>query len=430
MTTNTTDKLDIVNRKDWDEAQWLSYFRDRLSDMKSAKWAASAKWDTVDNSMTNVSFYNNNWELEVVIPLEKVLIEIYEWRTKWIINYDVKADWQTDENQLQPAKYALKFFLDWQDDENFWEENKKLKSLKAKYWNWTFFTWMRSRKEYRFKLKEDIEIEWGTDILAESNFEEYVHEDWHFFPKNIHPKDFYIDDKALWQPSVQYAEDCIYKEKITMTKLQLRYKGLAWIDQEELAAVNYRVDPEPKNKKDISIQWDEIIIYHYYNKDTKTYMIVANEDKMLYRWIYLFDDGKLPFVNIQHYYDPDSYYAQWIAWRIAYLKAYKSEVFQNILTGSAMASWVNIIAGNDDQVWQDWTVWGRQLNVWRTTGWADNVKQISATPNLNFFTTVMQLIDAETAMVSWINPAEQVNATSDVLGIVEINEANKAVRSW
>lgn len=421
--------LDIVNRRDWDDAKRLSFFRERLYDMKAKRTDYNAKWDNIDNSVTWVSFYNNDWELEVIIPLEKTLIEIYEWRTKGLINYDIKADWQTDINQLQPAKYALQFFLDWHDDENFWEENKKLKSLKAKYWNWIFFTWMRSRKEYRYRVKDDAEIEDGTDILEQSNFEQYTHEDWHFFPKNIHVRDFWIDDKALWQPSIQYADDCIYKEKISLTELELRYKGKKSIDQKELDQVSYRVDPEPKNKKDQSINRYEVIIYHYYNKATKTYMIVANEQQVLYRWIYLYDDGKLPFENIQHYYDPDSFYTDGIAWRCAYLKAYKSEIFQNILTGSAMASWVNIIAWNDDQVWQDWTVWGRQLNVWRTTWGADNVKQISATPNLWFFTVVMDLIDKETAIVTWINPSEQIDATSDVLGIVEINEANKAVRT-
>jgi len=421
--------LDIVNRRDWDDAKRLSFFRERLYDMKAKRTDYNAKWDNIDNSVTWVSFYNNDWELEVIIPLEKTLIEIYEWRTKGLINYDIKADWQTDINQLQPAKYALQFFLDWHDDENFWEENKKLKSLKAKYWNWIFFTWMRSRKEYRYRVKDDAEIEDGTDILEQSNFEQYTHEDWHFFPKNIHVRDFWIDDKALWQPSIQYADDCIYKEKISLTELELRYKGKKSIDQKELDQVSYRVDPEPKNKKDQSINRYEVIIYHYYNKATKTYMIVANEQQVLYRWIYLYDDGKIPFENIQHYYDPDSFYTDGIAWRCAYLKAYKSEIFQNILTGSAMASWVNIIAWNDDQVWQDWTVWGRQLNVWRTTWGADNVKQISATPNLWFFTVVMDLIDKETAIVTWINPSEQIDATSDVLGIVEINEANKAVRT-
>jgi hypothetical protein len=56
---------------------------------------------------------------------------------------------------------------------------------------------MRSRKEYRYRVKDDAEIEDGTDILNQDNFEEYIHEDWHFFPKNIHVKDFWIDDKAL-----------------------------------------------------------------------------------------------------------------------------------------------------------------------------------------------------------------------------------------
>jgi hypothetical protein len=46
--------------------------------------------------------------------------------------------------------------------------------------------------------------------------------------------------------------------------------------------VNYRVDPNPKNKQDRSVDHEEIIIYHYFNRVTKIYMIVANEENVLY----------------------------------------------------------------------------------------------------------------------------------------------------
>jgi hypothetical protein len=73
------------------------------------------------------------------------------------------------------------------------------------------------------------------------------------------------------------------KEKITLTEMELRYKGKKSIDQKELDLVTYRVDPEPKNKKDQSINQYEVIVYHYYNKTTKTYIININESHNIYR---------------------------------------------------------------------------------------------------------------------------------------------------
>ena len=62
------------------------------------------------------------------------------------------------------------------------------------------------------------------DIFDENNFDEYIHETWFFFPQNIHPRDFYIDDAAYGQNDVQYAQDCIRKEKISPAEFELRYK--------------------------------------------------------------------------------------------------------------------------------------------------------------------------------------------------------------
>ena len=115
--------LDIANKKEWWKAQYLSFFQQRLGDMRSWRQVAENTWDVVDESMNLVSYYNNIWELEVVIPLDQVLIEIYEWRTKWFINYNIKNDWQANSRELQPAKYALQHFLDWADNNSFWEDN-------------------------------------------------------------------------------------------------------------------------------------------------------------------------------------------------------------------------------------------------------------------------------------------------------------------
>lgn len=90
---------------------------------------------------------------------------------------------------------------------------------------------------------------------------------------------------------------------------------------------------------------------------------------------------------------------------------------------------MNVITGNDDQIGQDWTIGGRGLNIWRTTGGVDQVQQVNSTINLGYYTAVLDKLDQQSAVDSGINALEQFDPGSDKVGIVEIMEANKSVRN-
>ena len=420
-------QLDIVNQEQWGDEQYLSFFKDRLNKMRAKRGPFDTMWDNAENSITAVSFYDNQWMLQVNIPLEKTLKEIYMWRTEWKVNFDIVPDWQANVEELQPSKYALQFFLDWNGKDNFWKENRYLRANKCDYGSAIFYTWIRSYKDFRFKVKEWVEIQDWVDLLNKWNFEKSMNETWFFFPKSIHPKDFYIDDACYWVPDVQYANDCIMKEKMTAVEFNNRFKdNKAFMNLDQ---VTYWNDIYPKNKDDRSIDTRQIVIYHYFNRITKNYLIVANETVLIYNWLYLYNDWKLPFVNVQHFSNNNRFRWEGFYERIGYLKAYKSEIFQDILSGAAMSSWITLLTWNDDQIWQDWTVWGRQMNIWRTTWGAERVQQINTSPNLTYFTAVLDLIDKQTTIDSWVNPLEQFDPMSDKVWIVEIMEANKAIRN-
>lgn len=421
--------LDIVNAEQdkWDDWMWFSFFRDRLIKMRSKRQPFSDSWDQYEDQTNAVSFYDNEWNLVANIPLEKELKEYYMGRTEWKINFDIIPDWQVDIEELQPSKYALNFFLDWNYKDNFWKENKLLRDLKSTYWSWIFYTGIRQYKDFRYVTKEDAELQNWTDILNENNFDKQINETWFFHPKSIHPKDFFIDDAAYGQPDVQYADDCIYKEKVSAIEFLNRYKNNNAIMNLDL--VTYFKDINPKNKDDQSIDIRQIVLYHYFNRITKKYLIVANEAVLIFNGLYLYNDWKLPFVNVQHFSNVNRFWWEWYPERVGFLKAYKSEVFQDILSSSAMSSGLHLIVWNDDQIGQDWTLWGRQMNLWRTTGWVDKVQQMNTTPNINAFQSVIALIDKEIAVASWINPNETIEADSDKVWIVEIMEARKSVRN-
>ena len=416
----------IIKSKDWWELEWLSYFQQRLSEMKSKKEPFDRLFTEFELQETAISYYDNQWGLQVQVPLEQNLTEIYMWRTNGKLVYDIIPDWQADIEQLQPAKYALNFFLDWNDKNNFWKENKDFRQNKATYWIWVWYTGIRSYSDYIYEVKEDVELQIWTDILNEKNFNKVKNESWFFFPKSIHPKDFYPDDACYWQTDIQNAKDCIFKEKISFMEFSMRYcDNKAFINTEKVVSW---VDEAPKNLNDTSVSQDEIILHHFFDRITKKYLIVVNETTIVYNWLYLYNDWKLPFVTVQHYTNNNCIWGRWIPQRIGYLKAYKSEILQDILVWAEMWSWVHLITGNDDDIWQNWDVWGRWINIWRTTWWAERVQQINTQPNLPYFTNVLNILDDLVVQDTWDNPRAPFQAQSDKVWIVEIMEANKAVR--
>ena len=419
--------LDIVNSEKWEDEDWMNYTRDRLFKMRAKRRSFDDLWDESETQVNSVSFYDNNWELQVNVPLEKTLGEIYMGRTNGKATFDIVPDGQANVEELQPAKFAMNFFLDGNGKDNFWKENKYMRENKWRYGSGIFFTWPRNYRDIRYKVKEWSSIEQDTDLLMEKNFEKIMNETWFFFPKAIHPKDFFIDDNAYGQPDVQYADDCIYKEKVTATEFNNRYaKSSAFINQEKVV---YWQDINPKNRDDKAIDVRHVVLYHYFHRTTKKYVIFANESTIIYNGLYLYNDGKLPFVNVQHYSNSNRFWGEGIPERIGYLKIYKSEILQDILSGAAMSSGVHMLVGNDDQIGQDWQLGWRWLNLWRTTGGMDKAQQINTSPNLTYFSNVLELLDKYVVTDSGINPMAMDSTDAPTLWQQELIEANRSVRN-
>jgi hypothetical protein len=75
--------------------------------------------------------------------------------------------------------------------------------------------------------------------------------EWIFHPKAIHYRDFYIDDGAVGQRNLQHAEDCIYKERISLIEFQNRYGNSPVYKNTE--RVTYSTDIDIRNENDRSI---------------------------------------------------------------------------------------------------------------------------------------------------------------------------------
>ena len=117
----------------------------------------------------------------------------------------------------------MRFFLDRNTSENFWTENKDFRTYLSKAGTGIYFTGIRKKVDYTYEPKDVIEDE--SDLLDARRMKKIESIDWHFHPKAVHYRDFYIDDAAVGQRSVQYAQDCIYKEKVSMIDFRNRYNN-------------------------------------------------------------------------------------------------------------------------------------------------------------------------------------------------------------
>ena len=110
---------------------YLSFFRDRLNKMRAKRAPFDDKWTKYETQTNAVSFYDNDGVLNVDIPLEKNLKEIYMGRTDGKVPFDIVPDGQANIEELQPSKYAMMFFLDGNELYNFWKENRYLGECKS-----------------------------------------------------------------------------------------------------------------------------------------------------------------------------------------------------------------------------------------------------------------------------------------------------------
>lgn len=126
-------KFSIEASKKWSNDEWKTFFQNRLQDMRSKRKDIEVIWDRADLQTQAESFYDNDGVLNVNVPLEKTLTEIYSGRTEGKVNFDIMPDGQADVEELQPTKYAMNFFLDGNEKDNFWKENKSFRSMKSTY---------------------------------------------------------------------------------------------------------------------------------------------------------------------------------------------------------------------------------------------------------------------------------------------------------
>lgn len=132
-------------------------------------------------------------------------------------------------------------------------------------------------------------------------------------------------------------------ETLSQDAAKLKYGGNSFMNQEALE-INPIADEEPWYG--VPAPRGMMVLYHYFNKVTKDYIIVVNRSALLYEGKMTYRHGKLPFDVCQHYPDSACIYGISIPRKVRVPRAYKVNIMQSIMDGSRLNSGKIILANN------------------------------------------------------------------------------------
>lgn len=416
--------------EDMDDVSLLNVLDERYSAMSSSTIREKQEkfWDEADKQFTSLTVRDSYGNLQVSLPMEQNLIDTYEGRSSGKILFDIQPDGkQADVEELQPAQYSMEFYLEGGNNRGngFYDEAPIIRRQKARYGTAFTFVWLDNKTTLNYRIKEDAEVSSIEDLENMDNYEPYIVDAYELFPKHLNIKSVYVDEKCLWQRDIQQAEDVIIEKVISLDKVNFmrgNKKGYKWVDELKESVLD---DKQKKNKDEFAT--NQVVIRFYYNNLSKDYIVYAPNDKIiLHKSKMLYNHGKLPIESVQHYSDETCMYGIGIPRKIKYLKGYKSEIMQAILDGAAKSTSVNFIVGNSWQV-EDRDMGGNGVNVWRTTVWAEQIKQVQPWIE-QWLLNILNVLDDLVVQDTWENVRATIDMQTDKVGIVEIMEENKAIR--
>lgn len=412
------------------DTELATFLDSRYNKMASAtiRTEQVKEWGKADRQWTALSVYDEFNNLQINLPLEKNLEDTYEGRSSGKLNFDIQPDGkQASVDELQPASYAMEFFLEWWNNRGsgIYDILPRQRRAKARYGTMFSFTGVNNRQDIRYKIKKGSVINGMDDLENQNNFEAYIMDMYEFFPTELDVKEIYLDEKCLGQPDIQKAEDMFIEKNISLTKI----KNTRWNSKNYKNTDDLQADGEgSQSKPNDDVNSDsEAKIRFYYNAITKDYIVYAPLDKkILHKSKSLYNHGKLPIESCQHYTDIKSIYGVGIPKKIAYLKAYKTNIMQAILDNAAMGTWLNFIIWNSGTVEERDMGWDN-INIRQSTWWVEQIQQMQPQANAGLV-SILEILDDLVVQDTWENVRATIDMQSDKVWIVEMMEENKAVR--
>lgn len=417
------------NKKVMGQQEWfsddLSMVCNRFDNMKGQRWFFEDEWDICDQQF-RAPLFTDPYTGTVIVNsnIEQNLIEAEIGRTSGSLNFDVKpSGYNTNTEQLESARYALQYYI---DKENWYDERRTFRQDKARYGTAVFYTGLRNeiRIVPKFK-KQKIEVELGNGIYDPNNFEEVIEENWYFTPRNVPIRQFFIDDRKLWQNNFGYVEDCIMLETMTKEEFVNKYRNIKHVDEDVVNSTIPIAEDNPAYGIP-SPRW-LIILYHYYNKITKDYIIMVNRTGILFKGKMLY--AELPFVVCQHYPDSSCIYGISIPRKVRMSKAYKNNQRQSVMDGARIGSGKILLTGMDGEI-EDGFLWVKpgNISIAKFNNSIDQLRDIDTRVDLNWPINSLGLVDKEIREATGLDLNSPFEAFKETLWQTEIREENKAIR--
>ena len=276
------DRMSEPMNREEKEQEVLAHFQQRFADMDSARKMYETKWDTCDGQMEANTFYDDNGTLQVNVPMEQDLVETACGRFSGKLNFKLEpVGHQAVVEDQQASKHILSHYI---RAERMHKQVSTWRRDKAVYGTAIYFCGIVADTNKTYKIKEDAEIDCADQLWNNDNYEEYVEETYSFTGYNLPLRSFWIDDRAINRKDINgkhhEAEDAIMKETMSLNRFKDRFgENKFFINTDE---VSESADPNPAYGEQTLALNEEVIIYHYFNKVTKDYYIVANDSVVIY----------------------------------------------------------------------------------------------------------------------------------------------------
>ena len=288
----------------------------RLQEMEITRSSYYQLWKLIELMVEeNFDSYESG-VLNMRIPLSANKIE-FALGSQWsLINISVEAEQPgVDDIDVEISKYAIEYFI---DKELIQAEIKRFRYDKAKYGHG--FIRVAPYCKYNFDDLWSQYMNWDSNIKQSK-----MKKEWHLGMKNLRIRDVWMDDALTSRD----ASDCFYREIITWEEYLINYTKT---DPEEYAKDPNSVELKPKDKyvnvdkvrpktvfdKSPKYGWkspqhkNSVEIYHYENKVTGRYEILANGDHVIYMGKLQNPDGELSVHGCQHYIDTSRHFGKGI----------------------------------------------------------------------------------------------------------------------
>lgn len=402
------------------EDNTLTYVLERITKMLTERSKIEGEWATSELQVEAPSSVDNDMKIQFNSQTEQSLCEQYVGRVNNQIYRDFKPEQEADAAELYASQKIENYFL---EKENFYSELARWDFSKSIYGMGIFYTGLTLDIETKYKPKE-----WATAdpedpsgwVDDDSQFEEYKQYNRQFTPKNVRPRDFLWDNRNFRQDKWELIEDCarieyVSKERLTQRRADAKEYNIEWLEEMTWA-----------DRSNMNSHIYVVKLTHYYNKNTKDYIIMGNDCQIIHKGKMKYKHGRLPFEVAQHYPDNNCICGKWIPRKTRASKAYKNNMLQAAIDKVWASSFSNIVLGNANVLNNKYQMWWG-MNVWETTSMSD-FQQFQTDGNITGLEIAINLMNEEIRNDTGEDPRLDNINPQEKLWQTEIKEENKAIR--